>query len=55
LDVAEGREVAPRLTTELFREFAEELLEHYQATRRPNSYRTCTSHVKMFNRYFGGT
>jgi integrase len=54
LDVAEGREVATRQAIELFREFSEEFLKHYQATRRPNSYRTCTSHVKIFNRYFGG-
>ena len=26
---------------------------HYQATRRENSFKTCVSHVKIFNRYFG--
>ena len=28
-------------------------LGHYQATRRENSFKTCVSHVKIFNRYFG--
>jgi integrase len=31
-----------------------EFLEHYRATRRPTSVKTCTSHVKIINQYFGG-
>lgn len=53
VDVAEGNEIAPRPTGGPFREFAAEFLEHYRATRRPNSFRTCTSHVRIFNLYFG--
>jgi integrase len=52
VDVAEGKAPAPRQTTGVFQEFAVEFLEHYRATRRPNSFRTCTSHVKIFNRCF---
>ena len=40
LDVAEGKEPAPGQTAELCRNFAEEFLEHYRATRRENSVKS---------------
>ncbi len=54
VDVAEGKEPPTRKPAGLFQEFAREFLEHYRATRRANSTRSCVSHVKIFNRYFGG-
>ncbi len=38
----------------LFGEFAAEFLEHYRATRREASTKSCISHIKLYNRYFGG-
>jgi integrase len=54
LDVVEGKDPLVRQPTYLFREFVLEFLEHYRATRRETSTKSCISHTRIFNQYFGG-
>ena len=54
VDAAEGKGPLVRQPVSLFGEFAAGFLEHYRATRRETSTKSCISHIKLYNRYFGG-
>jgi len=52
LDGALG--VSPKVMADpMFGEFAKEFMEHYSATRRPNSAIRCESHIRTYLPSFG--
>jgi hypothetical protein len=54
VDAAEGKEPRVRQPVSLLGEFAAESLGYYRATRRETSTKSRISHIKLYNRYFGG-
>jgi len=54
VDVVEGKDPPVRQPLCLFREFVAEFLEHYRATRRETTTKSCISHTRLFDQDFGG-